>query len=129
MNIFEETRPLKIIHPIGGERAIAALFSAPEGLYFFDVGWYDPYGMEGNWIHFVQGIIEEKKEGKWAIGDSTIEVMANDDLLIKEHRDWQKYIDSVGITKQNTHDALLRALDDEERGKLQAWEEKNGIKY
>jgi len=88
MNLFEVIQPLKIIHPFGGERIIAALFPAPNGLYFFDIGWDDPLNSTHP-IHFVEGKVEG--DGPWTIGNSKIEVIQDNDALIPSLIEWQKH--------------------------------------
>lgn len=128
MNLFEQTKPLKIIHPIGGERIIASLFPAPNGLYFFDVGWYDPYGMSGNCIHFVKGKIEG--DGPWIIkGDgmeSKIEIMKDNDRLMSQALEWKKYIDGIKL-KRSQFDILLNDLVQDEKKELLKWYKDNDI--
>jgi len=128
MNLFEETRPLKIIHPIGGERVIAALFPSPDGLYFFDVGWYDPYGMNGNCIHFIEGEIEG--DSPWIIKNNNektkIEVIKENDPLMNVALGWRKYMDTVKL-KKSLHDIWFDTLTIGEREKISKWEKENKI--
>jgi hypothetical protein len=94
MSLFDETRPLKIIYEIGGERVLAALFPLPEdkGLCFFDVGHYpDP---SFNAKHFIEGFV--RGEGPWYIQQrecsiARIEVIGKDDPFMRVWESWQSF--------------------------------------
>lgn len=126
MNLFEVIQPLKIIHPIGGERIIAALFPAPKGLYFFDIGWADPLNATHP-IHFVRGKIQG--EGPWIvkdkkIGDSTIEVIQDNDPSMAQALAWKEYIRGT-ISEKKIVEILFNSglLTDEDKEFILKWEQ------
>ena len=106
MNLFEIKEPLKIIHPIGGERVTAELFETPTGIYFFDVGWPDA---SWNPIHFIDG--EISGEGPWQVGDSKIEILSKDDPLYQtDFLIWEEYKKAENITRTLAENAFKIAL-------------------
>lgn len=120
MNLFEETKPLKIIHPIGGERVIAVLFPSPDGLYFFDIGWDEPLNVTHP-IHFVEG--EIKGGGPWTVGDSKIEIIQKDDPLMVDLNRWNSH---PHPDNKQAFEILLQAFPDEAET-IVKWYEDNDI--
>lgn len=96
-NIYEVKEPLKIFHPIGGERVIAALFQVKDGIYFFDIGWPEA---TLNPLHFVAGQISG--EGPWKIDDCEINLLEKDDPLMNEYLEWLDYKKENNITDEMT---------------------------
>jgi hypothetical protein len=108
MKLFDERRPLKIIHPIGGERIIAYLSLREDGILFLDIGWPEAIGQHV--IHFVKGRIEG--DGPWRIGDCEIMVVKPDDFLMRDYKEWIKYKKANNITDERAEQVIKEVEDD-----------------
>jgi len=109
MDLFQINKPLKIIHPIGGERIIAELFKGKDGIWFADVGWYEA---SFHPFHFVPGEIEG--EGPWKIGDCQIMIISPDDPLYPGYKQWDEAVKENGLTRQMVAKLIYSLLENDE---------------
>ncbi len=87
------TAPVVLRHPDGEEQLIAACFSHPLGLLYFDLYWHLSTPQEA--AHLIQGDLSG--QGPWRIGDSRLRVLGchnTDPHLQDDFIAWQKYLQS-----------------------------------
>lgn len=107
MEISKAKGPLKIIHPIGGERLIASFLKVEKGFYFLDIGYPE---MTLNPFHYVEGDITG--EGPWKIGDIAIQEIDDQDPLMAEWQRWQEYLKEAHLTDQDGQVEIEERMND-----------------
>jgi hypothetical protein len=85
------TAPLVLRHPDGREQLVAACFTHPRGLLYFDLYWHRSTPREA--VHLVEG--ELRGDGPWRVGDARLRVLGchnTDPHLQDTFIDWQQYL-------------------------------------
>jgi len=85
------TAPLVLRHPDGREQLIAACFSHPLGLLYFDLYWHESTPQQA--AHLIHG--ELRGEGPWRVGDARLRVLGchnTDPHLQDDFSAWQQYL-------------------------------------
>lgn len=85
------TAPLVLRHPDGREQLVAACFTHPRGLLYFDLYWHRSTPQQA--AHLVRGKL--CGEGPWRIGEvrvRTLGCQATDPHLQDDFGAWQRYL-------------------------------------
>ena len=85
------TAPLVLRHPDGREQLIAAGFTHPLGLLYFDLYWHLSTPQEA--AHLIHG--DMRGDGPWRVGDSRLRVpgcQGTDPHLQDDLVGWQQYL-------------------------------------
>lgn len=83
--------PLVLRHPDGREQLIAACFSHPLGLLYFDLYWHLSTPQQA--AHLIRGQVSG--EGPWRIGDARLRTLGchnTDPHLQGDFSAWQQYL-------------------------------------
>lgn len=84
-------KPLVLRHPDGREQLIAACFSHPLGLLYFDLYWHLSIPQQA--AHLIRGQVSG--EGPWRIGDTRLRTLGchnTDPDLQGDFSAWQQYL-------------------------------------
>ena len=82
------TAPLALRFPDGNREIAAAAFAHPEGVLWFELGWYD--GEPDQVIHLIEGELEG--DGPWRVGGVVITLLGcqgSDPELASRYAAWQ----------------------------------------
>lgn len=85
------TSPLVLRHADGREQLIAACFTHPQGLLYFDLYWHRSTPREA--AHLIRGTL--RGEGPWRVGETRLRVLGchnTDPHLQDAFLDWQQYL-------------------------------------
>lgn len=85
------TAPLVLRHPDGNEQLVAACFTHPDGMLYFDLFWHQ--STPGKAAHLVRG--ELRGDGPWRVGEHRLRVLGchnTDPHLQDDFSAWQQYL-------------------------------------
>lgn len=111
-DLFSVRAPLMIRSPHGGEKVIAELFPADNGIVFFEIFWDQLPDNQG--LYHIEGPIHG--EGPWKVGDYVINLLGcqgSHPELAADYSQWQMYRESVeGYPNEDGLKAILESFRD-----------------